>query len=622
MKKSKSSQGDRQRSNARVYRWDSVDYQKRSLRAILKKYGALEPRQAGQKINGRVLESEGLSGLLAKHGTVHNLLRMYFGDRFKPWMLKKIPVDVWGTIENPNQETIREAIDDLLARESLKLEDLSNRILADGGLNSLAVTFDYSIGKIGDAYLGRKRNPWEYSKAPKGFWRSKENVATAIRWLTEEKLKIHPTKLPNTIRQDLFVENGLAGMTACWPFANIPEAVIYTYPKLGFSKKDFRFPSRNSFLGMALEKVIHEILKGGLKLDYKANMAVEGCDHAIKCKPDITELYLKGYFSQSELGEIKLRTSTLERSESKRYLDHCKNLFVIYLLGSPFKIERVRFVHVNTLLKLVPSQIKSKSRWNSEIKEITSGSMPKRLEYLLPKSARGVFSIEFCKLIKLENCTVSKKYGAIGEVEQIGFCTKHLSQYRNGMIDFKGKPLREIDRRTSFRPEQLLFIESNYETMTNKQLALAIYGESSKKAQSAISAKIASMGLQRSIESQAATIGRLVGWNSKNRKILGDNFRTKSNGELCRIFGIANTKENRAYVSGALARFGFVRSANEQRMIKGSKVNWTSENLKKLQRLCKTHTVPQICLEFGLKNNASSIKYLHQVIYRKKSRSK
>lgn len=118
----------------------------------------------------------------------------------KPWSLESSAVITRYLLE----ERLKINIDDIPKVITTRFMT-SNKL---GGMTN--IVFNGSTFNIINNAYPNKFNPWDLRNVPRGFWEKKENVAKAIRWLIEDKLKWKDKQIIERFNTEVLCENGLA----------------------------------------------------------------------------------------------------------------------------------------------------------------------------------------------------------------------------------------------------------------------------------------------------------------------------------------------------------------------------------------------------------------------------
>lgn len=527
--------------------WAKRTNQIKAIGRMLESHGLLDPIDAGKELTLRMIESSDCTNIRRYAPTKYALLSIYFGNRLKPWMIRKHAARIsW------DKAAITECIDLVLKKTGVDIHQLTVREFERNGGHRLLYDFKHDFNKVKSIYLDEQLMPWEHRQVARGFWKQKANVRAAVMWLVQKKLRLKLNELTTELTTEDFVEHGLSALVMRYSVADL---VMLTFPELKFKKSDFRQVTVKSVMGYAFENVAYRCLREGLKLRFKSQEAVRGCSHPVKCRIDVAALSLPGLIKRTDGVDIKLYTYTYFRSKTSRYLDHFPRLVLVYLDGAvPKKHDsKIQFLNIDTLIELV-GDAGLKRELSEEVNLLRIGKFPKRLE-TYRQIAVGGYSQSKCRLFERGNCTQNKSTAEVGVVHSLGLCSKHWSQLRDGKIDETGKKQRHFVERVNLKSEQVEFLKANFRTMGNIELAGKIYGKANRAMGSRVNGVLRRLGLVRTQDEIARVRGQEIVYNSRTLKILRKYGGKKTLGEICVKLGIQNSQRNRSRIAEALVRY-------------------------------------------------------------------
>lgn len=167
---------DMDRVTARTF--DDAKNRKKALRELVKKL-KIDPRD----ITAKILADNGLSGITNKKGVYAAVIEAFPKQRIKPWEMKRTPAGYFDSEENVIK-AVRWVVRKLNKKpQSITAKDLQGLrlgpLIKDGSI--------YYLVRL--AYPSRDIKAWEMDSVPKGFFNSKTNRITAIKWLVEKTKK-------------------------------------------------------------------------------------------------------------------------------------------------------------------------------------------------------------------------------------------------------------------------------------------------------------------------------------------------------------------------------------------------------------------------------------------------
>lgn len=194
--------------------------------------------------NEKILKTYGNSFINKIH--LHSVLKLFNGsafeyidflypNRFKPWQFKSCPNEYWNK-ENAITATIWLVEERLKWDESEVKKKLNSKIFAMHKLNGmLSVIYNDSVYSAINVAYPDKYLPWELSNVPLNFWKERESVKAALRWLLESELQFTRMEMQTNLTVELFNKQGLSSILRY--YGGIPYDVLAElYPDIDWSK--------------------------------------------------------------------------------------------------------------------------------------------------------------------------------------------------------------------------------------------------------------------------------------------------------------------------------------------------------------------------------------------------
>lgn len=165
--------------------WDNEDNVIKAMRWLIEDKLKWNKEQIKKHYNKGILVANGLKGISNTYG-IYKPLNMLYPNVFKEWEISQVPNGYW--TDEKIVSAIKWLIEDKLKcktkGEVLKRYDTN--VLKENGLATLT---SKNIFSLLDMTYPNEFKPWELKHVEDGFW-TEENIAKAMKWLIEDKLKI------------------------------------------------------------------------------------------------------------------------------------------------------------------------------------------------------------------------------------------------------------------------------------------------------------------------------------------------------------------------------------------------------------------------------------------------
>lgn len=158
-----------------------------------------------------------------------------YPNRFKPWEFKNKSNSFWIKDTNNIKYAMRWLIEEKLkwSRQDI-IDNYCSETLRYNCLRGILNHYNH-YDALNIAYPGEFK-PWELRRVDTGYWKDKNNIKNAMRWLIEEKLKWSYKDIKSYYTRDILVENGLSTLLV---LHGAYECINIAYPGV-FKYDDFR----------------------------------------------------------------------------------------------------------------------------------------------------------------------------------------------------------------------------------------------------------------------------------------------------------------------------------------------------------------------------------------------
>lgn len=213
----------------------SLDYAKELGEYIIKKYLYNDEKSILKYYGNKFINDIHLHSVLKLfNGQAYEYFNYVYPNRFKPWQFKSCPNKYWN--ENTAIEATQWLIEEKLKWDENEIKErLNYSVFSCNKLNGmLSVVYNDSVFEALNAAYPNKYLPWDLSSVSKKFWKNKDNVKSALKWLIENKLKFSNKEIETNLTIDLIIQNGLSGLLR-W-YNGIPLDILKElYPNINIS---------------------------------------------------------------------------------------------------------------------------------------------------------------------------------------------------------------------------------------------------------------------------------------------------------------------------------------------------------------------------------------------------
>jgi len=213
----------------------SLDYAKELGKYAINKFLDNDNTKILNEYGTNFINNIGLYSILKLFKNAFEYIDFLYPNRFKPWDFKKTPNAYWSD-ENGVKATKWLIEDYLKWNETDVKEKLCYKTFASHNLNGmLAILYNDSPYKALNAAYPDKYKEWDLKRVPINFWKNRENVKNALKWLIEDKLNLSPKEIPKKLTTSLIKKYGLSGLLR-W-YKGIPfDILIELYPNINWTK--------------------------------------------------------------------------------------------------------------------------------------------------------------------------------------------------------------------------------------------------------------------------------------------------------------------------------------------------------------------------------------------------